>query len=61
MVLYVYFSHILLLFVSIFGIYSPQKVNNEKKPSTKGRFKNRKTNTPFATTNDTFAFIILLK
>ncbi len=38
MVLYVYFSHILLLFVSIFGIYSPQKVNNEKKLDTKGKF-----------------------
>lgn len=59
MVLNVYFSHILLLFVSIFGIYSLKKVNNEKKLGTKGRFKNRKANTPFATTNDTFAFIIL--
>lgn len=61
MVLYVYFSHILLLFVSIFWYLFPQKVNNEKKLGIKGRFKNRKANTPFATTNDTFAFIILLK
>lgn len=61
MVLYVYFLHILLLFVSTFVIYSPKKVNNEKKPSTKGRFKNRKANMPFTTANDTFAFIILLK
>ena len=38
MVLYVYFSHISLLFVSVFGIYSPQKVNNEKKLGTKGKF-----------------------
>lgn len=38
MVLYVYFSHILLLFVSIFGIYSLKKVNNEKKLGTKGKF-----------------------
>lgn len=38
MVLYVYFSHILLLFVSIFGIYSPKKVNNEKKLGIKGKF-----------------------
>lgn len=36
MVLYVYFSHILLLFVSIFSIYPPQKVNNEKKLGIKG-------------------------
>lgn len=61
MVLYVYFPHIILLFISIFGIYSIKKVNSEKKLGTKGRFKNRKANTPFATTNDTFAFIILLK
>lgn len=38
MVLYVYFSHILLLFVSSFSIYPPQKVNNEKKLGTKGKF-----------------------
>lgn len=38
MVLYVYFSHILLLFVSIFGIYSHKKVNSEKKLGTKGKF-----------------------
>lgn len=38
MVLYVYFSHILLLFVSIFGIYSNKKVNNEKKLGIKGKF-----------------------
>lgn len=61
MVLYVYFPHIILLFVSIFGIYSIKKVNSEKKLGTKGRFKNRKANTPFATTNDMFTFIILLK
>lgn len=38
MVLYVYFSHILLLFVSIFWYLFPQKVNNEKKLGTKGKF-----------------------
>ena len=61
MVLNVYFSYILLLFVSIFSIYSLKKVNNEKKPGTKGRFKNRKANTPFITINNMFAFVILLK
>lgn len=61
MVLYVYFPHIILLFVSIFWHLFHQKVNSEKKLGTKGRFKNRKANTPFITTNNTFTFIILLK
>ena len=38
-----------------------QNVNNKKKLGTKGRFKNRKANTPFITINNMFAFIILLK
>ncbi len=38
MVLYVYFPHILLLFVSIFWYLFPQKVNNEKKLDAKGKF-----------------------
>lgn len=61
MVLYVYFSHILLLFVSIFGIYPLKKQITRRNWVQKGSFENRKANTPFATTNDTFAFIILSK
>ena len=57
MVLNVYF----VTFRKHFSIYSLKKVNNEKKPGTKGRFKNRKANTPFITINNMFAFIILLK
>lgn len=38
MVLNVYFSHILLLFVSVFDIYSHKKVNIEKKLGIKGKF-----------------------
>lgn len=38
MVLYVYFSHIILLFVSIFWYLFHQKVNNEKKLGIKGKF-----------------------
>ena len=61
MVLYVYFFAYFITFRKHFRYLFSQKVNNEKKPSTKGRFKNRKANTPFTTANDTFAFIILLK
>lgn len=38
MVLYVYFSHILLLFVSVFDVYPHKKVNNEKKLGIKEKF-----------------------
>lgn len=61
MVLYVYFFCIFITFRKHFRYLFSQKVNNEKKLCANGSFKNRKTNTPFATTNDTFAFIILLK
>lgn len=61
MVLYVYFFAYFITFRKHFRYLFPQNVNNEKKLGVKGSFKNRKANTPFATTNDTFAFIILLK
>ena len=61
MVLYVYFFAYFITFRKHFYYLFSQNVNNEKKLCANGSFKNRKTNTPFATTNDTFAFIILLK
>lgn len=42
MVLNVYFSHYFITFRKHFWYLFPQKVNNEKKLGTKGRFKKQK-------------------